>query len=475
MSILTVNLKHLYQRRGLWLAYVFLGLFTFVGIAVSFKHPAARQGQFTGLVVLAFVVGLLLALLPIEVLSKPFSYCLPGHRKVVRKFIFSVAVVFNFLASLRFLWYPGLNSGQLVLAVCSALFAGLIFYWLGVWLAFGFRNSAALIGFLPLVIFGGAFFGLHRALERAIVEIPFGIILVGILSSIVVWIWLGDERWARRYCGVPGIGFFDAWNRDKMQKYRQVRLAKKWDKLRKHPSPWVETFFLGRMNRYDYVSTGRYIWGGLYTTFGIALSQLSQWKAAFSSAFCALLLVCFLGYMGPGGRNILFIMPVFMMAQMRLPVYSSMLISGGRNERYRCAMTQVITTAVLITALVTIVAALSLPLAAVMPDITLRGSTFTFHAMNIELFFVPLLMIPIVFTIQLIFYRKPIFMMLLIMLPIMLLIMLLCTTGIVWNWHKQLGAMIKLISIIALLVLSWGTFLLVSRYVCMRRCLAGKG
>ncbi|MHC4463656.1 MAG: hypothetical protein ACYS30_19830, partial [Planctomycetota bacterium] len=115
MSILTVNLKHLHQRRGLWLVYVCLGFFAFIGIAVSFKRPSAGQGQFIGLVVLAFVVGLLLALLPIELMSKPFSYCLPGHRKVVRKFIFSVAVVFNFLASLRFLWYPGLNSGQLVL------------------------------------------------------------------------------------------------------------------------------------------------------------------------------------------------------------------------------------------------------------------------------------------------------------------------------------------------------------------------
>jgi hypothetical protein len=466
MSILTVNLKHLYQRRGLWLVYVCLGFIAFIGIAVSFKHPAARQGQFIGLVVLAFVVGLLLALLPIEVMSKPFSYCLPSHRKMVRRFVFCVGIVFNLLASLRFLWYPGLNSGQLVLAVCSALFAGLIFYWLGVWLAFGFRNSAALIGFLPLVIFGGAFFGLHATIERSIVGNPPGVILVGVLSSVLAWIWLGDERWARRYCAVPLIGFFDAWNRDKMQKYRQVRLAKKWDKLRKHPSPWVETFFLGRMNRYDYVSTGRYIWGGLYTTFGMALPQ---WKEAFSGVFLALVLVCFLGYMGPGGRNILFIMPVFMIAQMRLPVYSSMLISGGRNERYRCAMTQVITTAVLITALVTIVAALSLPLAAVMPDITLRGSTFTFHAMNIELFFVPLLMIPIVFTIQLIFYRKPILMMLLIMLVFVMLFI----TSI--SWQKQLISSINPMFIIGGLVLSWGTFLLVSRYICMRRSLVGQG
>ncbi|MBA7657124.1 hypothetical protein ES703_65055 [subsurface metagenome] len=428
----------------------------------------AGEGRFTGLIVMALVVGLLAAVLPIEVLSKPFSYCLPGHRKVARRFIFCVGAAFNFLGSLLFLWYPGLNSWQLVLVACSAFSAGLIFYWLGVGLAFGVRNSAAWIGLLLLIIFGGAFFGLHIVLERVIVGNPFGVILVGVLSSVLAWLWLGNARLARRYCGVPGIGSLDAWNRDKVQKYRQVRAAKKWDKLKKHPSPWVETFFLDRMNRHDYVSTERYIWGGLYTAFGIALSQLSQWKEAFSGVFSALVLVCFLGYMGPG-RNILFIMPGMMIAQMRLPVYSSMLISGGRNERYRCAMTLVITTAVLFTVLATIVAALSLPLATIMPDITLRGRTFAFHTMNIELFFIPLLMIPIVFTIQLIFYRRPIY----IVLSIMLVFVPLFVTGIFW--HKQLSKVINPMYIVSPVVLSWVLFTVVLRYVCMRRCLVGQG
>ena len=132
-------------------------------------------------------------------------------------------------------------------------------------------------------------------------------------------------------------------------------------------------------------------------------------------------------------------------------------------------MTQVITTALLITALVTIVAALSLPLAAIMPDITLRGNTFTFHAMIIELFFVPLLMIPIVFTLQLIFYRRPIFMMLLIVLVFMVLFL----TGIIL--HEQLSAVINPTYIVILVALSWFLFTLVLRYVCMRRCLVGQG
>ena len=183
MSILTVNLKHLYQRRGLWLLYVLLVLFGFAGIASLFDNMKAGQGRFIGLIALAFVVGLLLSVLPLEVMSKPFSYCLPGHRKMVRKFVFCVGIVFNLLASLLFFIYPGLNAGQLVLVVCSAFFAGMIFYLLGAGFAFASRISVGFIGFFPLIIVAGTFFDLHTVIEGVIVENPLMVISVGIRKS----------------------------------------------------------------------------------------------------------------------------------------------------------------------------------------------------------------------------------------------------------------------------------------------------
>ena len=462
MSILTVNLKHLYQRRGLWLVYVFLGFFAFAGIAVLFMGPE-EPGRFIGLIVLAFVVGLLFAVLPIEVLSKPFSYCLPGHRKVARRFVFCVGIVFNLFASLLFFVYPDFNAGQLVLVACSAFFAGMISYLLGAGLAFGARNSVAFIGFLPLIIIAGQFFDLHTVLERVIVENPLVVISGGILSSCVVWFWLGDEGRARRYCSVPWMGFFDAFNPTKVKRYRRIRMAAKWDKLKKYPSPRMERFFLGRMNRYDYVSAGRYVWGGLYAA---GVVPVLEWKGVFLGV---IMMPFFLGYMGSGATFIFFFMPAIAVVNMRLPVHSSMLISGGRRERFAGAITVVAIATVLISIVAVAMVALSVLFGAIVPEFTLRGVTFTYRAISAGNLFIPLLITPFAFVIRLIFYRRPIYVISLLM-P---LIYLMVFTGIVW--HKQLGAMINLISIIALLVLSWGTFLLVSRYVCMRRSLAGQG
>lgn len=465
MSVLTVNLKHLYQRRGLWLFYVIVVLFALAGIAVLFEDTKAGQGRFIGLIVLAFVVGLLLAVLPIEVMSKPFSYCLPGHRNVARKFVFCVGIVFNLFASLLFFVYPSLNMGQLVLVVCSAFFAGLISYLLGAGLVFTARNSVAFIGFLPLIIIAGLFFDLHTILERVIIENPLVVISVGVLTGCVVWFWLGDEGRARRYCNVPWAGF-DAWNPAKMKKISRIRMAGKWDKLKKYTSPRVEIFFLGRMNRYDYVSAGRYIWGALYAA---SVVSVLQWNNIFSIVIIVILNSFFLGYMGPAATFMFFFMPIIVVMNMRLSVHSSMLISGGRRERFAGTITAVAIAVVPISVVAIAMVALSMLFKAIVPEFTLRGITFTYRAISSGNLFVPLLITPFAFVIRLIFYRKPVYTMLLLMMIIYLLIF----TGIIWS--KQLSAMINLISIIALLVLSWGTFLLVLHYVCMKRSLAGNG
>jgi len=147
-----------------------------------------------------------------------------------------------------------------------------------------------------------------------------------------------------------------------------------------------------------------------------------------------------------------------------------MLFSGGRRERFATVITLAATTAVLGGVLFIILAALSVPLAVIIPDITVRGITIAFHTITIKLFYAPLVFVPYAFTVNLIFYRKPIF----IILPTMPLLMLLFFfAGI--DRHKQLGAVISPMYIVSLVVLSWVLFLLVLRRICTRRCLVGQG
>jgi len=59
------------------------------------------------------------------------------------------------------------------------------------------------------------------------------------------------------------------------------------------------------------------------------------------------------------------------------------------------------------------------------------------------------------------------------MITVMLLFMLLFTGG---SLLKALSTMMNPIYlVVGLLVLSWGIFVMVLRYICMKRCLVGQG
>ena len=465
MSVLSVNLKHLYQRRSMWLVYLILGL-----LALNFTRDLAGssvgKGHFIILVILEFLIGVYTASIPIQILTKPFSYCLPGHRAVPKKFIFSVGVVTNLLGSLVFLACANLWWWQWAPATCSIFCAGMIMYCLGVGLVFGVRHSGSIMGLAFWLLVGAAFFDLHIAAEHAIVDYPFAIILLGLAGSAAVWIWLGNHNWARRFCAISRLDLLDVWDQNKMRQYARKQAASKWDKLKNHPDPWVERFFLGRMNDCDHLGPGRHIWGGLYTTYAMALSR---WKGTLPGCLVMLAFVLCLSYLGPEGTNILVLMAGATVVNVRLPVYSSMAIPGGRNERFLTAIILAGSIAVLVTAVLAVMAATCMGLAPIMPDIPYRGEDISFHAMNLRLLIIPSIIIPIALAFRLIMFRRP----LSAIASIMVVIALMLAFGIISP--GRLGALINPTSLISLWVLCWLALVLVLRHICMKRSLVGQG
>ena len=101
MRILVANLRHLYQRRGLWIVYAGLVLVVVRGGVLSSLTTKGR-GLFGGFLVGSFLLGLLVATLQMETASQPFSFCLPGHRDAVRRLVFLVGLVVSLALSADF-------------------------------------------------------------------------------------------------------------------------------------------------------------------------------------------------------------------------------------------------------------------------------------------------------------------------------------------------------------------------------------
>jgi len=239
MSILSVNLKHLYQRRGAWFVYLLFGIVALVLVKDPLLHARAGHGDYIASAVLPFFIGFLLILPQTEVLSKPFSYCLPGHRRVFRRYVFCTAIATSAVCSMLMLSYPDLHGEPLVLVVCSAFFAGMTFYMAGIVPAMVGINAGLICAIVPLTILVGEHYEFDVLLERIIIEDVFAVILVGILSSIAAWLWLGRAGLARAHCAVPWIGFMDIFNREKLVRYTNARKGIKEKRVRctAHP-PW---------------------------------------------------------------------------------------------------------------------------------------------------------------------------------------------------------------------------------------------
>jgi hypothetical protein len=462
MSILIVNLKHLYQRRALWLVYVLLGCAAAGVVAAPLHRPQAGKGLYVGPLIVAFMVGFLATILQIEVLAKPFSYCLPGHRRIVRKCVFLIGVATNALYSMLFLTYPDLSGQQLVLVLCSAFFAGVVFYLVGAAAALGVRNAAIVFGLLPVAIVAEEFFDLHILLERIIIGDVFLVIFVGILSSVAMWFWLTRPGLARRYCAVPWMGFMDIFNKEKLVRYTYARARTVQKRFRKHPRPWVEKWFLAQMAKYDYTGPGRYFWGVLYSTSALAVSR---WH---NLPLLALVLTIMFGYIGQAIVFGLIMVPAIAAMGRQPPVYSTLLISGGRRRRFTTTLGLAVTDATLLCIATLIISGLSILLARFMPTFTLEGNTLSFRPIDPRVAIVPLIVLPFASTMQLVFHRMPFLQFGGVMLPVYAGMFL----GIVWR--ERVGPLVNPLSVVSLLVVSWGVFLLTLRHICEKWCLVGQ-
>ncbi|MBN1815818.1 MAG: hypothetical protein JW828_00565, partial [Sedimentisphaerales bacterium] len=431
-------------------------------LAGLMQHPEAGQGRFIGLILLASVAGLVTASLQVEILTRPFAFTLPNHRHMLRWFLFLSAVAVNLPCALLFLAYPDLSVLGRIGAIAAAFCAGHISFWIGAGIVFLGRNSAAFMGFFPAVILLGALFGMHVSIEQAIVRYPVATIFCGAVVNTAAWLLLGTEDLLRRYCDKLWLGVLDVWNLERQKEYARARRQGHWEKL-PAGSRWIEQDMLRRIQAAP-VGMKRTILAQLYASFGLGVVQL---KRPLFGLLLITLTVCGLGYFGHSAR-ILFFMPALIIAQLPLPVYSSLLTAGGRRERFYSTLLIVTILGVLVTCVVTAIAAITKLLGGIMPSFDLAETTFSFTPLTPRLWYIPLAMTPVVFTLNLLCVRRPVAM----MVGLILFFMLMMSGGLFWQ--QGLYRPFSTWPVIALLVCCWGVFLVILRWVSGRHSLAGQ-
>lgn len=221
----------------------------------------------------------------------------------------------------------------------------------------------------------------------------------------------------------------------------------------------MDEWFLGRMDRYDYREAGRFFWGAMYSTSALAVSQ---WKTFL--LFVPAVTIMF-GYIGQAIVFSLIMVPAIFAMGRRPPVYSTMLISGGRRGRYTTTLRLTVTDAALLCVGTLVVCGLSILFARFMPSFTIDGHSISFRAIDPRVAIVPLVFLPFASAMQLVFHRTPFLRVGALMAPVYAAIFL------IFVWREQVESLVNPLSVLSLLVLSWGVFVVVLRRICSKWCL----
>jgi hypothetical protein len=466
MSILAANLKHLYQRRSVWFWYVIL----LCQIPAVLLPLYSKTDRCLGYLIISLLAGILAGGLQKDVLVKPFSFCLPGHRRIPRPFVFWIGVV-NLILGCVFLRYPGLGFPYVLLIVLAGGLVGMIVYFYGVYVGFA-KIPVPSAGILGLLIPCTVFFKWDKVVQEMIISRPIVIIFIG--GVVCVWVWelLGRDFLARKYCGKLAMGILDDWNRAKAEKYRQIQADRNLTKTKAKSFEKIQEFFLGRMKRYNFLSRGRYVWGNLYMVFG---KHFGFWRMAHILGFLAMisLFLLMFGLIGKSDKrmiNFLFIIPAFGVFGLDLLPYRSMLFPAGRTEKYFGMLVSAIIITLLGWVLVLAMAGISVFLETSLPEFNFRGRMFTYYGMDISRFYICLLPMPVALSLAVVFPRTKQWLRMVFVIVFMqgwIIFEVICKQTLI----EVIGAM----GVAGLVTLCWAGFLVILRYVCMRRSLVGQG
>ncbi len=446
MRTTIANLKHLYQCLDVWWYYL---VFAMIG---TLKLSNEREYFWLWFGLINLVLGFGISMLQKEILSRPLTYCLPGHRTIPCKIILSVGIVFNVLLSLLIILCRNLIDYNPLLIILSVSSVGLTIYLIAALCILATRNRILFPVILAALI--AILFFVKSAPQNLTSNLHTLLPIVAVITAVTAYLLIQGESLARKSCGKTSQGFPSS-NKASNRVAEQASYAAPNVEY----TPRVEGFFLRHMRSCKDHTTARFIWSDLYLTFA---EHISYWKIAlFTLAvkipLSALLFFAIFRNFYNVSLPLLITTAIVLSlteSSVRLPAYSCTPTLTGRRQRFY----SILTLASLITGLMTLLIIITAGIAALLePALPGIFATFRFSC----LILVPLTIVPATLTID-----------------------LSCTTDLAkglfyiaffflfFGLCARFGHVFTTILIIS--ACAWPVFILTAHYVCAKRGLVQK-
>ncbi len=367
MTPLTVNLKIFYQRKMIWLWYIII----LSQIPKMLMDSTPSRSMM--IMAISLLAGIMVASLACDLMKRPLTFCLPGHRKLPVKLLLTFGLILNALLALIFIRTPGLSTGMLILVVITAGSVGLTCYFfssLGIYYAGQIPKWA---GWIWPVLFIFIFFGGYKYCYTAILEFPLPVLLASLIVNYFCLRLIDQPDHHRRLCNSDFTGIFDNALSASGQRKAITKVPEKKDAHGQIPN-WLEKFTLTQLKKtadFRRKST----WGELYVNFDKAFA-IGRWKSIFIIPFFILPYSYILDNVQVGTESlrsptdIIYILPILFALFCQLPTHPSLVIPAGRKEKFRSSLTNAVVVTLYLTLVILIVVGVFNLIAPYMPNIS---------------------------------------------------------------------------------------------------------
>ena len=467
MSIITANFKHIYQCRRMWLWLPGIFLFGLLQIYIAHKSISMERNVSMGLAlshfwfifIAGYFAGLAIGSLSADVLSKPFSFTLPGHRHIPQVFVVTVSLIACLGPFLATLWLEPLIGKQKWFAATAVYFLALAVCLILARQSFRESNPRFALTYVLLAAVPFILQMKYDFLGIWITDYPFITIGISLMISVIFYRQLNGDKLARATCGKTITGLASAaW------KVTQKRQRAAWQAKGDKPlsTSMVNTFFLDRMKQSAALSTARYCWGVLYERLATCL----RIGPGMALLLIMAIMLCYLSMR----LSMMFLLPLgIVLGRLRIPIRSSLLLPAGRMERFWGAATLMVSFAGLIISMYLLLIGLSHLIAPIMPDIYWKNTTFTYNRWSgLSLLYAALTLTPLVFAVQILFPRY-----VMIAIPVIIAPLIIIFSAVTRIQPKWL-ALFSPTTIIPALLILWALLFLLLRHICLRRSLVGQ-
>ncbi|MCF7956901.1 MAG: hypothetical protein K9M57_00495 [Phycisphaerae bacterium] len=367
MTPLTANLKIFYQRKMIWFWYLIL--LAYVPQVLFDDTPSKSMN----IMIISLLAGIMVASLLCDLMKRPLTFCLPGHRKLPAKLLLAIGLILNALLALIFIRTPDLSHGMLMLVVVTAASLGLTCYFFSSLGIYYTGQTPTWAGWIWPVLFLFIFFGGYKYCYIAMLAFPIPVLFVSLIANVFCLRLIGQPNHHRRLCNSDFTGIFD--NALSPSGQRKA-IAKALEKKTSHGQipNWLEKLTISQLkNTADF--RWKAAWGESYINFDKAYA-IGRWQTIFIIP----LLLLFYGYtlgdvqVGPERlrtvTDIVYILPILFVLFCQMPTHPSLLTPAGRKEKFRSSLINAIVLTLLLTLVMTIMVGAFNLIAPYMPNVS---------------------------------------------------------------------------------------------------------